>query len=69
MCKSITPIVDELIKERDDVVSIDITQHLDLARSYRIMGTPAWAIVEQGIIGSISLGGRTRSQIMKLLEG
>lgn len=69
MCRSVTPIIDELVKERDDVVSIDITQHMELARAYRIMGTPALAIVEQGIIASVSLGARTRPQILKMLEG
>jgi thioredoxin 1 len=69
MCRSVTPIIDELMKERDDVVSIDITQHMELARAYRIMGTPAIAIVEHGIIASVSLGARTRPQIIKMIEG
>lgn len=69
MCRSVTPVIDDLMKERDDVVSIDITRHLELARAFRIMGTPALAIIEHGIIGKISLGARTRPQILKMLEG
>lgn len=69
MCRSVTPVINDLMKERDDVVSIDITQHLELARAYRIMGTPALAIIDHGIIGAVSLGARTRPQILKMLEG
>jgi len=69
MCRSVTPIIDELMKERDDVVSIDITQHMELVRAYRIMGTPALAVVERGKIVSVRLGARTRPQMLKMLEG
>jgi thioredoxin 1 len=69
MCRSVTPIIEELMKERDDVISVDITQHMELARAYRIMGTPAMAVVERGMIVSVRLGARTLSQIHKMLEG
>lgn len=69
MCRSVTPIINELSEERDDVLSIDITQHLDLAKAYRIMGTPALAIVDHGVIDKIVLGARTRAQILKMLHG
>lgn len=68
MCKNMTPIIDELIAVRDDVVSIDISQHLDLARAYKVMGTPALAIIEQGFVRNISLGVKSRARIIKMLE-
>jgi hypothetical protein len=42
---------------------------MELARAYRIMGTPAMAVVERGMIVSVRLGARTLSQIHKMLEG
>ena len=39
MCKNMTPVINELMALRDDVVSIDISQHLDLARAFGVMGT------------------------------
>jgi thioredoxin 1 len=68
MCRSVTPVIDELIQTRDDLVSIDITQHSELARACRIMGTPAFAILDHAVIDSIVLGARTRPQIMRMLE-
>jgi hypothetical protein len=32
------------------------------------MGTPAFAILDHGVIDSIVLGARTRPQIMRMLE-
>lgn len=68
MCKHMTPIINELMEVRDDVVSIDVSQHLDVARDYRIMATPALARIERGVIRRISLGVKSRPQIIKMLE-
>jgi thioredoxin 1 len=68
MCKNMTPVINELMALRDDVVSIDISQHLDLARAFGVMGTPALAIIEQGIVREVSLGVKSRARIVKMLE-
>ena len=68
MCKNMTPVINELMALRDDVVSIDISQHFDLARAFGVMGTPALAIIEQGIVREVSLGVKSRARIVKMLE-
>jgi len=68
MCKNITPIVDELIKQRKDVIRIDASQNQQLARSFSVMGTPAFVLVDNGVIEKVKLGGMNKKNILKMLD-
>ena len=68
MCKNITPIVDELIEERHDVIRIDASKDQQLARSFGVLGTPAFVLVDNGVIEKVKLGGMNKKNILKMLD-
>lgn len=68
MCSTTTPIINELQSEHANVVSLNAVQHLDLAREAGVMGTPAFVVVDHGVIDGLRMGTRNRSQIKALLD-
>ncbi len=68
MCKNITPIVDQLATERNDVIRIDASEKPEIAHQFKIMGTPAFVLVNNGMIEKVKLGGMSRRKILKILE-
>lgn len=68
MCKNMTPIIDKLIESRDDVLSINVAEHLDIVRQFKIMGTPSLVIVKDGKIEKMILGVQSEKKINKLLH-
>ncbi|MDD4809163.1 MAG: thioredoxin [Bacilli bacterium] len=48
-CKMLTPIIDELINERQlKVVKIDVDKNMELAQSYGIMSVPTLILFSKG---------------------
>ena len=68
MCRNITPIVDELAQQRSDIVRIDASESPEIARKYNIMGTPAFVLINAGIIEKVKLGGMTRKKILEMID-
>jgi thioredoxin 1 len=66
-CKSMTPVIDELMQTHDNVFKVDATVRPDLARSFHIMGTPTTVVVNHGVIGEIKVGGLSASRLKALL--
>jgi len=69
MCRGMTPIIDKLISQRDDVAKIDASQHPESARALGVLGTPALVLVEEGTISKVSLGAKSEKVILKMLSG
>ena len=67
-CKTMTPIVDALREEGLPIVKLDLPQHLELAHELGIKATPTLLLVKQGRIERVSIGARSRQQILQLLE-
>ncbi|HHJ18641.1 MAG TPA: thioredoxin [Gammaproteobacteria bacterium] len=67
MCRSMTPIIDELIAQRKDVVKVDVSETPDVARRFRVLGTPGLAVVEKGKVEKVMLGVKSRQKILELL--
>ena len=68
MCRSITPFIDRLARERPDVVKVNIAEHLELARAFGILATPSFARVRGGVVEKLAIGAKTEPQIRALLE-
>lgn len=68
MCRGITPIVDALAGERSDIVRIDVSAHPDLAREFSVFGTPAFVLLQDGLVKKVKLGGMTKKKILMMLE-
>jgi thioredoxin-like negative regulator of GroEL len=63
-----TPVIDRLAAERNDVVKIDAAAFTDLARQFGVMGTPSLALVDQGVVQTLLVGARSEAQIRALLS-
>lgn len=68
MCRNITPIVDELAQQRKDIVRIDASESPEIAKKFNIMGTPAFVLVNAGIIEKVKLGGMTRKKMLEMID-
>lgn len=67
-CRSITPFIDRLARERPDVVKVNIAEHIALARAFGVMATPTFARVRGGIVERLAIGAKSEPQIRALLE-
>ncbi len=68
MCRAMTPIIDELARQREDVVSINAAQNPEIARRLKIMATPALVVLADGKIANVLLGARSGKTIQSLLN-
>ncbi len=68
MCRNITPIVDELARQRSDILRIDAAERPDIAREFSVMGTPAFVLLKNGVVDKVKLGGLSRQKIVRILE-
>lgn len=55
-CKSIMPLVDQIRKDHPNLVKVDVSQHIDLARQFKLAGTPSFYAVDDGKIVKVKLG-------------
>ena len=68
-CQALSPILDEIAGERDDVkiCKIDVDENKDLARKYRVMSVPTLVVIKNGEIVHRSSGGRSKDEVLELL--
>ncbi len=66
-CKPITPVVKALQKKRNDIFPINISKDMDTARKLSVMGTPAFVVVEEGIIKEYVTGAVGEERILELI--
>ena len=67
-CRTITPIIDKLNKERSDIYKIDASRDTKLAQQFGIMGTPATVVVNNERIAEYILGAKSEKFLRKLLD-
>jgi thioredoxin 1 len=67
MCRSMTPVVEELARTRSDVISVNAAEHMDVARRFRIMGTPTLVLLKDGKVERVLVGAKSEKQIRALL--
>lgn len=61
-------VIDPLLDEREDIVSIDILEHRGFARRFGVSDAPALVILSQGRIERIVVGSRNEQQIRHLVD-
>lgn len=69
MCRSTTPIIEALQRERDDVITVDASERPDLAKSFHVMATPSFVLINNGRVEKLAVGAKSARQIMKMLNG
>ena len=67
MCGQVTRVIDSLQESRDDIVKINAIEQPELARRFRVMGTPTLLSVSDGRIQRILVGAKSEKAIRELV--
>ena len=69
-CKMLSPVVDELSEERDDVlfVKVNVDEEEELAAKFGVMSIPMLVLIENGEVKKTSLGYKPKEDLLKLLD-
>lgn len=70
-CRMVSPIVDEIAEERDDVVvgKINVDDDPELASAFGVFSIPTLVVLKNGEVANQASGARPKAQILALLEG
>ena len=68
-CRMLSPIVDEIAAERDDikVCKINVDEQPELAAQFGVMSIPTLAVLEKGKVLRQSAGARPKDEILAML--
>ena len=55
-CKSIMPLVDDLRRDFPNLIKLEVSDNIALARAFRVAGTPSFIAVRDGLIAEVKLG-------------
>jgi len=70
-CRMVSPIVDEIAEERDDILvgKINVDEEPALAERFGVFSIPTLVVMKKGEVVSQSAGARPKAQILAMLEG
>jgi len=68
-CRSLAPVVEQLAEAWPNVVKVDVAGDPELARAFGVRATPAFVLVEKGIIARMLVGPVSRQRLEHLLAG
>ena len=68
-CKMVSPIIDEIAKERPDIVvgTVNVDNEMELARQFRAYSIPTLVVMENGNILQRSVGAKSKEDILAML--
>lgn len=70
-CKNLSPIVEEVVAERSDEVSlikIDIDADPETAKKFQIVGVPTIVLVKDMKVVDTAVGGRSKEAVIELID-
>ena len=69
-CRMVSPLVDEIAEERDDIVvgKINVDNEPALAEQFEVFSIPTLVVLKNGKVTSQSAGARPKAQILAMLE-
>ena len=69
-CRMVLPIVDEIAKEREDLLvgKINVNDNPDLAREFGVISIPTLVVMKDGKVVNKVSGARNKSQILDLVR-
>lgn len=68
MCRDMTPVIERLAAERGDVLKVNATESVAIAKHFGVLATPSLALVEQGVVKKLVVGAMSEPQIRALLD-
>lgn len=68
-CRMVSPIVDEIAQERDDIIvgKINVDSEQELAAEFSVMSIPMLAVIKDGKVVNQSVGAVPKEQILEML--
>ena len=68
-CRMVSPIVDEIAGERDDIVvgKVNVDEEPELAQRYRIMSIPTLIFFKDGELVQREAGGKSKGEILEMI--
>ena len=66
-CRAMTPEIERLSQQHDNVFIIDLSQDISIAKKFRVMATPTVLILTPQIVESVLLGQIPVSRLQDLL--
>lgn len=70
-CRMVSPIVDEIAQERNDIVvgKINVDDEPELASLFGVFSIPTLAVLKNGEVVNKSAGARPKAGILELIDG
>ena len=70
-CRMLSPIVDEIAGERDDIVvaKVNVDDEPELAQQFGVISIPTLVVLSGGKVAKQSSGARPKADVLKMLEG
>lgn len=70
-CRMVSPIIDEIAKERDDIVvgKVNVDAEGELAEQFGVFSIPTLVVMKDGKVVNQASGARPKAQILAMLEG
>lgn len=68
-CRMVSPIVDEIANERDDIKvgKINVDEQSELAQQFGVMSIPTLVVMKNGEIANKAIGALPKDEILALL--
>ncbi len=68
-CRMVGPIVEEISKERDDIVvgKVNVDNEPELASKFGVMSIPMLVVIKDGKVANQSVGARPKADILAML--
>ncbi len=68
MCRSMTPIIERLALQHANIVKVDVSESIELASKFGVMGTPTLVLVRDGKVDRMLVGAKSEKLVRALLE-
>ena len=70
-CRMVSPIVDEIASERNDVIvgKINVDDEPELSAQFGVVSIPTLVVLKGGKVVNQAAGARPKPQILAMLEG
>ncbi len=70
-CRMVSPIVDEIAEERQDIIvgKINVDEEEALASEFGVFSIPTLVVLKDGKIAEQSAGAKPKAKILAMLEG
>lgn len=69
-CKMVSPVIDEIAEERDDILvgKINIDEQMELAQKYGVMSIPTMIVFKNGEVANKNVGAIPKENIIAMLD-